>query len=353
MEQVVKDYFDSTKAASFSGASTFGKTRGLKFDELVDVLSAYPSYTLHRPVRRRFPRNRTIVGGLHHTWQVDLSDLSTIKNHNDGYTYLLIVIDVLSKQLFVEPLKRKTAAAVIDGFKGIFRRTRERPLFLMSDKGGEFLGNNIQKFFKDNNIHFYTIHDEDTKASVAERVQRTLKSKMWRYFTHQNTLKYVDVLQDLVSSYNHTHHRSIGRAPAAVTRANEVEVYHRLFPPTFSSYKFKFGIGDLVRIPLSKTAFRKSYFSGWSEEYFRIIRQLPKSPVAYHIEDLMGERILGQFYEHQLLKVKENRDEVFIVEKVLKEEGRPGRKRFLVKWRGWPDKFNSWTDRVIDLKKKK
>lgn len=348
----MKAYFQPRETASFAGASTFAKSKNLKFNDLVDVLSAYPSYTLHRPVRRRFPRNKTVVGGLHHTWQVDLSDLSSLKGHNDNYAYLLVAIDVLSKQLFVEPLKRKTAGAVLEGFEQIFSRTKEKPLFIMSDKGGEFLGGVVQKFFRDNKINFYTIHDEDTKASIVERVQRTLKSKMWRYFTYENTDRYIDIIQDLVYSYNRTPHRSIRRAPITVTRENEVEVRHHLFPPVMPPEKFKFLVDDLVRIPLSKATFRKGYDTQWTEEYFKISRRLRRNPTVYHIDDMAGERILGQFYEQQLQKVK-NLDDVFIVEKILKEERRAGRKRFLVKWRGWPNKFNSWTDRIIDLKKKK
>ena len=47
-----------------------------------------------------------------------------------------------------------------------------------------------------------------------ERVNRTLKSKLYCYFTAVNSLRYIDVLQDLVYSYDNTYHRSIGPAPA-------------------------------------------------------------------------------------------------------------------------------------------
>ena len=300
MEQMVDDYFKPDHKASYSGASTFAKTKGLKTADLVKILSGYPIYTLHRPVRKRFPRNKTFVGGLHHTWQVDISDLSALKDHNDQYAYLLVAVDVLSKQLFVEPLKRKTAAAVVEGFKTIFKRSQVKPIFIMSDKGGEFTGAVIQRFFRENGVHFYVIHDEDTKASIAERVQRTLKSKMWRYFTHQNTRRYVNILQDLVLSYNHTPHRSIGRAPITVTRDNETDVRHHLYPPSFENIKYKFNIGDLVRIPLSRKVFRKDYDTQWTEEYFKVIRRLPRRPPVYRLEDMAGEAKLGSFHEYQL-----------------------------------------------------
>jgi len=70
-------------------------------------------------------------------------------------------------------------------------------------------------------IHFYTSENDDLKASVVERFSKTLKTKMYRYFIHANTRRYVDVLDDLLHSYNNTYYRSIGMAPAEVGPHNE------------------------------------------------------------------------------------------------------------------------------------
>jgi len=80
------------------------------------------------------------------------------------------------------------------------------------------------------NIHFYTTDNLDIKAAVVERYNRTLKTKMFKYFSHKNTLRYIDVLQDLVDSYNNTYHRSIGMAPNEVTSKNEGLIRSQLYP---------------------------------------------------------------------------------------------------------------------------
>ena len=67
-------------------------------------------------------------------------------------------------------------------------------------------------------------------ASVAERFNRTLKEKMYRYFTAKHTRRYVDVLHDLVHAYNNTYHRSIGTAPVDVTPDNGDAMRERLYP---------------------------------------------------------------------------------------------------------------------------
>ena len=70
-------------------------------------------------------------------------------------------------------------------------------------------------------IKFYTSENDDIKAAIAERFNRTLKTRMDRHFTHSKSYRYVDVLENLVHSYNHTYHSSIGMSPAIVNVKNE------------------------------------------------------------------------------------------------------------------------------------
>ena len=66
----------------------------------------------------------------------------------------------------------------------------------------------MQKFLKKNDIRFRVTRNPDIKVAIVERFNRTLKEQMWRYFTHKNTRRYIDVLQDVVRAYNHTRHSS-------------------------------------------------------------------------------------------------------------------------------------------------
>ena len=74
---------------------------------------------------------------------------------------------------------------------------------------------------------FYTLGD--AKASIVERFNRTLKSRLYRYFTAANTTQYLDILPSLVQRYNEDVHRSIGMVPKDVTVKNEAEVWQRLY----------------------------------------------------------------------------------------------------------------------------
>ena len=125
---------------------------------------------------------------------------------------------------------------------------------------------------------------------------------------------------------------------------NEDIVRVRLYPPKPKSHKWKYDIGDRVRISIQRQPFRKGYFGDWSEEIFEINTRLPTVPVTYELKDLAGESIKGKFYETEIQKVFKTDDEHFDIDKILKTRRRNGKIQYLVSWRGYPTKFNSWVD---------
>ena len=137
-----------------------------------------------------------IVGGLR---QADLVDLS---QNNNGMTFPLTVINVFSKVAWCFLMKNKSAASLVAALDSTF--SRGWPKTLQTDQGLEFLNKSVQALLKKHGIHHFSTHNAETKASVVERFNRTLKTRMWRYFTKHQTWRYIDVLQDLVQSYNNT-----------------------------------------------------------------------------------------------------------------------------------------------------
>jgi len=126
--------------------------------------------------------------------------VSLLVPHNDGMRYLLTCIDVFSKRAWAVPIRMKSASDVTEAFEKIVdERTCN---MLQTDKCTEFLNLTFQTMLRRRDIRFYTTENEDLKAAVVKRFNKTLKAKMYRYFTHANTRWYVDVLADLVHSYN-------------------------------------------------------------------------------------------------------------------------------------------------------
>ena len=338
-------YISPERAASFTGLDKLYRTVKNRFPsvmrkEIRKWEENNLSYSLHKPSRRTFKRNKVYAPEIDSLWEADLLLVQDVAKENDEVNYLLVVIDVLSKYVWVRPMKNKTTHSLLEAFDSILSEGRESEK-LRTDKGTESLNESFQQYLKKKNIHFYTANNKP-KESVVERVNRTLKSKLYCYFTAVNSLCYIDVLQDLVDSYNNTYHRSIGHAPATVSLLNVGTVRRKLYGEMNSTAprKFKFRVGDHVRLSLQKRLFEKGYKMNWTKEIFQITHQLSRTTVVYTVQDLLERLTEGTFYEEELQKVK--RPDIFRIEKVLKKRTKNKKTEYLVCWSGYGHDFDSW-----------
>ena len=167
--------------------------------------------------------------GMHELYDTDLLQIDNLARYNDGVRYLLIVIDVFSRFLYVEPIKNKTALRVSEALKKIFRSTT-KPRVLRSDGGREYQNTEVDSCLKKEGIYHQTTLNQETKSNYAERVIKTLRGMLFRYFSKNRTYRYIDHLQDFVQTYNNTQHASLnGLAPAQINKTNQNKVWSHLY----------------------------------------------------------------------------------------------------------------------------
>ena len=331
-------YHDVRTRASLGGVRRFAQAHKLPLKTAQRPLEQDLAYTLHKPRRRRFPTFPVIVGGLDDQWVVDLVEVQPLAKYNRGVRYLMTVVDALSKYAWIQPLKAKTGVAVVQAFDKILRQGR-RPNRLQTDRGKEFYNRTFQQWAQKHGIqHFST--DGDAKAALVERFNRTLKERLYRYFTAANTFQFLDELPRLVEGYNATRHRAIGMAPQDVTWSNEEAVWNHLYGKWLNQKPTRptFQVGDRVRLNKVHRTFEKGYLPGWTEEVFVVHRVIPGPLPTYKIHEWDGSPVEGTFYKEDLQKVQLADDALFRIEKVLKRQ----KGQMFVKWQGWPDKYNSW-----------
>ena len=170
---------------------------------------------LHKPVKRKFRKRKIISFGIDDIWAADLVEMGPLAKYNDNVKYILSVIDIFSKYGFMVPLKNKSGLSVAKAFEELFR-TR-KPNKIWSDKGTEFYNKDVSKVLRENDIEIYSTENEE-KSAVVERWNRTMKEKMYKYFSANNTYKYIDVLDSLVSQYNGKKHRTIKMTPLEASK---------------------------------------------------------------------------------------------------------------------------------------
>ena len=195
---------------------------------------------------------------------------------NRGVKYLLAVIDVFSKYGLLIPLKDKTGKSVESALKTIFEERKPEKMWV--DKGKEFYNKDVKDL-----IELYSTKNEE-KSSVVERWIRTMKEKMWKYFTANSTNVYIDVLPDLVKEYDNTRHSSIKMTPVkASKKENELTVWRNLYPDRLEIRDInpKYSVGDKVRMSKKKKTFEKGYTTRWTEEIFTIAEVQRTQPPTY------------------------------------------------------------------------
>ena len=297
---------------------------------------------LHSPARTKFKRRRFIQRGLDDTFASDLAQLDQYARYNKGNKYILVVIDCFSKFLWTRPLKSKSAQEVTKAMEDILKKSKRVPKNLVTDNGKEYYNSNFQNLMKKHKINHYSTFSI-LKASIAERVIRTIKEKLFRLFTLNGNHKWIDLLEQVTKTYNNSKHCTIGMKPKDVNKNNEEKLLKSVYSHLKIVGKQKFKVGDIVRISKYKHVFEKGYVPNWTTELFKVSKVQITNPTTYLLEDLRSQPISGGFYESELQKTKQ--PDVFLIEKILRKKGR----KMFVKLLGLDDSHNSWVDIAKDV----
>ena len=273
-------------------------------NKLLRYLRKNTTYSLHKSRRRRFPRRRIVTRFPGQIVQTDLIDMQKLSTKNSGYNYILVVIDCFSKKLWTRPLKSKRGEETANGLRSIFESMLHPVQSLIFDEGLEYVNKYVENLLSEFNIHYYHIRTAH-KASTAERVNRTIKEKLWKYFTESGRERWIDILDDIVSNYNKTYHSTIKMAPNDVTWENRETVFKNMFPKIRVRIKCRLAKGDRVRVALFKDIFEKGYTQNWSKDIFTITNVFQSNGVCwYRISDDNGTIYPKLKYFYELNKIE-------------------------------------------------
>jgi transposase InsO family protein len=233
---------------------------------------------VHKPANKPRKYRKVNTSSINDIWSADIVDMQALEKQNEGYKYILTVIDIHSRYAWAMPLKSKSAKDTAEAFKTIIQQAEAIPNALWVDHGKEFLNKDVKKVMKDVNI--YSTFGE-AKAAYVERLNRTLKGMMYKQFTVQQNRRWLDILYDIVKKYNSRIHRSIGYTPNEIYKnnkqlSNDVQVLPKQKP--------KFTEGDRVRISYKRREeFDKAYYPNWTWEIFTVDTVNKTNPWTYKL----------------------------------------------------------------------
>lgn len=282
----------------------FVKARGIKdIRDAERKLSNIHAFSVHKPARKRYPTRKIILKAPRENICIDLIDFQAFSRKNGGFNWLVVALDGFTKELWTEPVKKKTTKEVAIAFDTILKRAKGKVRFTFTDMGLEFVGKAFQDLMKKHGIVHYVSRTK-RKSWMCERVIKTIKTLLFKYFTHEKTQRWLEIIPKIVSAYNNTEHSSHGFKPNSIKPKDVDEVFHRLFsrlaqtprPPP------KYRIGEKVRIAKNRLTFQKGYEQSFTDDVFRIASYVPGSyPVpSYKLETLDGQPISSSFVDLEL-----------------------------------------------------
>jgi transposase InsO family protein len=277
-------------------------------------------------------------------WAMDLINMLAYKDENDGFGYILVVIDVMTKFVHLRPIPRKFARETVRALASIFQRS-PTPVVMTSDNGTEFRARLVTEFLRQHQVRQVFIPSyRPTSNSCAERTVRTVKTRMFAVLTQKRSRRWLDILPAIQINLNTSRHSSTGSVPLDLQRAAERRLKgRRRRIPTLqdeqddaaleraadrlrmlaerrlraaqarASALPTLHVSDIVRVSYDsikdqrKPTARKSYLGEWSEALFAVTHVSPGTSVNQPHYRLRrhpdGKEVRQRYYRRDLQRV--------------------------------------------------
>jgi transposase InsO family protein len=227
--ETIKTFFSSVLGSNYKGIENCyrkisAQYLGITRQDISKVLKRMEIKQLKRPTLQR--ELKPIIASKPMEYlQLDLMDFSKLKyeKFNNGYVYLLNIIDIFSKFLWCFPIKNKSGEVVADIIQKLIL-SEGTPEILASDNGTEFNNQDITELAERYGIDVR--HGQPYKSNTqgaVERVNGTIRDSIFSYLKDHDSKRWVDNLHFFVYSYNTSVHSTTKLTPFQVhRRKNEV-----------------------------------------------------------------------------------------------------------------------------------
>ena len=280
----------------------------------------------------------------------DTAYFQNISDSNDGYKYIAVFIDYFTRFAYTYPLKTLTGVEMTQVLNQLFQEYK--PERLHTDSGTEYKNRFVAAFLGKKDVK-HIITGSDNKSAMSESFIKRLKLNLYRFMFYKNKYRWIDALPKFTKIYNESIHSAIKMTPQQARQSDRYVVWKNQFfkpekrdrhprkPKKLAAFRFQ--IDDSVKISVAKTKFSREWQEKFGNETFRIkSRKTLDGIPMYLLEDGTGDTIKGYFYEPEMTKVNVPADKLYKIEKVLRTRKRQGEEQKLVKFQGFPNKYNEW-----------
>lgn len=279
-----------------------------------------------------------------------MADLIMLPKTKKGFRYLLTVVDLWTDEFDAEPLKTKEPKDILAGMKKIFKRKwLNKPYAsIATDAGSEFKGV-FQNYLYNNSIyHKVASPNRHTQQANIESLNKQINRILVGYMNKKTEElgkdynEWTDILSYIRNKLNEYR----------TQRQKKMDKKGLYNPEPIKDISSKFKLGDVVRYALDtprnalgkqvKPPFRVGDYR-WSKES-RKIKQLLYFSDKPHVRYIL-EGIRDKSFSPNQLKKSNDKENTFLVDKIINKKTINGRVNYLVKWKGYNKKDSTWEPR--------
>ncbi len=285
-ERVVKEF----KEYPASSRVIYDRLRGAGISrrEVEEKVKSLVPNQLHKALPPKLVIKHVVANKYADRFQADIVDMSKYSWHNNGYNYMLTVIDIHSRRAWIFKLKTKGTVEVINNIKPLL--ISEKVKSLHTDNGSEFKSNQFMDMCKTLGVRqiFGLPYTPNSQGHI-ERFNRTIKTMLFKYFTINKTKIWISILEQFVDNYNNTVHSVTKEKPISKTAQRNHRPDKKIVIPVAKRYN----VGDKVRIALRSTTeykkkkFQKTYLQQWSDEIYEIINS---KGLMYRVRNINNDK---------------------------------------------------------------
>ena len=242
-------------------------------------------------------------------WQIDLIFYPNTSKINNGYSVILLAIEITTRRCIAVPMKNKAENESLRAGREFLKQAAkwQKVVKITSDLGSEFISHKWAKLMKQHKISHSMVEDVGHSVlGMVNRLCRTIRGLITKYFDAYDTKKWIDALPDLVENYNSSVHSSIKCSPFEAEQSAEIRARIRDKAIDRTNLvlltKESLQVGDKVR-KLKKNALFSKEQSKWTKGTFKI-NDDANNISSYKVGKPGGEGRKLKHYE--LKKVPEN-----------------------------------------------
>ena len=223
----------------------------ITINDVKEFLKKQDSYTLHKLTPKRFKFYRKVIAPRPKIYLgLDLIDMLKYSEYNDGIKYLIFLIDIFSRKIWVYPVKNKTKFDILKSLEHFLNlKNNNTYKRIYSDLEGGLYSNLVLDFLKRKNIIVYSNSTKEVKNSISESNLKYLKIKIYKYLTHNETNTYLNVLQEIVTGINNTNKRIFKN------KFLTPNILHLIRNPNFLKKQFHIMYSDSINTLANKKKF--------------------------------------------------------------------------------------------------